>query len=70
MRLRQSTFATLLSLDIGFFDAPENQVGSLLTSLEWRETCRFRGCFLTFFYCFSMAFGSFMPFPKLFDGFF
>eukprot|EP00435_Cladocopium_sp_Y103_P025743 s1834_g6.t1 len=38
LRLRKLTFESIIYLDIGFFDAPENQVGSILVSLERHMT--------------------------------
>eukprot|EP00913_Durusdinium_trenchii_P023838 g22387.t1 len=38
LRLRSKCFDTIIHLDIAFFDAPENQVGSLLISLERHMT--------------------------------
>jgi len=34
VRLRKKTFESIMHLDIGFFDAPENKVGSILSALE------------------------------------
>lgn len=38
LNLRKLTFESIIYLDIGFFDAPENQVGSILVSLERNMT--------------------------------